>query len=203
MLDYVDDILWRILRGKNERYEALITLLVMTDFIRYSVHQDLYTYIYLVAKEKRLKKKLTMDDILLDTTFDDITRFLAREKLTYSFRLPHDSWADVLMGRSSGPMSPEISKINARFTKPRRLELIIEAAQRAWSESLSKSDDALRVDTFKKNISINFGKKTLSKIMKSIEEAPIGRPTRPKTVEVKYKPTPSTQKPRLTAGSVY
>jgi len=189
MLDYVDDILWRILGGKEERYEALITLLTMTDFVRYAVHQDLYTYIYLAAKEQRLKRRLTMDDILLDTTFDDITRFLAKEKLTYSFRLPHDSWADVLKGRSSGPMSPEISKINARFTKSRRHELTMEAARRAWNESLSKSEDVLRIESFKNNIRVSLGEEALSEIIKVEEKKFIEeKPIEVKPAEVKEKP---------------
>ena len=165
MLDYIDDILWRILGGKIEKYEALITLLIMTDFVKYAVHQDLFNYIYLVAKEKRIKKRLTIEDIIMDPVIENIARYLAREATTYSFRLPHDSWADVLRGKSSGLMAPEIAKINGLYNKERREMIVVEAARRAWFETLKKSDDLLRKETFKENIRINLGEPILRDIL--------------------------------------
>ncbi len=165
MLDYVDNILWRLLGGKTERYEVLLTLLTMTDFVKYSVHQDLYNYIYMVAKEKRLKRKLHIEDILLDTVIEDVSRYLAREGSTYSFRLPHDSWADVLRGKSNGPMAPEISKMNIIYNQERRKQLILEAATRAWQETVKDSNDITRVKSFRNLISINFGEKILNDII--------------------------------------
>jgi len=196
MLDYIDDILWRVLGGVPERYEALITLLIMTDFLKYSIHQDLYNYIYLLAKEKRLKKKLTLDDILLDPVIEDITRYLAKDKITFSFRLPHDSWADVLRGRSSGPIAPEISKINARYNYDVRRNIVIEAARRAWHESTSKTNDIMRMDAFKNNIRINYGEDVLKDILstrpEAIKEAPQLRQSLPEVYPPKMPTTPET-----------
>jgi len=168
MLDYVDDILWRTLGGKPERYEALLTLLCMTDFVRYAVHQDLYVYIYLLAKSKRIGSNLEFDAIIMDTTLEAITRYLARETMTYSFRLPHDSWADVLRGRSRGLIAPEISKINARYTKKRRYALILEAAKRAWHEVLKETEDEFRREAFKRNILLNLGETTWRSIEQEV-----------------------------------
>ena len=168
MLDYVDDILWRLLGGKPERFEVLLTLLCMTDFVRFSVHQDLYNYIYMVAKERRLKRRVTVEDIIVDPIMEDVSRYLAREGATYSFRLPHDSWADVLRGKSNGPMAPEISKMNILYKKDKRLELIGEAARRAWNETISSIEDPLRRESFRKTIALNFGEEML----RSIEIAP-------------------------------
>jgi len=190
MLDYVDDILWRILGGKPERYEALLALLCMTDLTKYAVHQDLYNYIYLIAKEMRLKKRLTLGDILTDAVIEDISRYLAREGATYSFRLLHDSWADVLKGRSTGPMSSEIAKISSYFTKEKRASIILKAARRAYWETLKSLGDPFRLETFKNNIRINLGETALKDIMekppvieekaeKPIEERVIEKPARP------------------------
>ena len=166
MLDYIDDILWRTLGGQPERYEALITLLCMTDFIKYAVHQDLYNYIYLRAKELRTKRRVTLDEIMLDETLEAISRYLARESATYSFRLPHDSWADVLRGKSRGPMASEISKINMVFPKRKRISIVLEAARRAWSETLEEAEDIFRKDAFKNNIVLNLGKEAWNDIQK-------------------------------------
>lgn len=175
MLDYVDDILWRLLGGKTERYEALLTLLIMTDFVKFSVHQDLYNYIYLVAKERRMKTRLSLGDIITDVTIEDISRYLARDSNAYAFRLPHDSWADVLRGKSSGPMASEISKMNSWYTKKKRMEIVMEAANRAWYYTLKDSEDSFRKKAFKDNIMINFGKKFLDKV---VTRKPV-RPARP------------------------
>ncbi|MGQ4892911.1 MAG: hypothetical protein ACP6IP_10595 [Candidatus Njordarchaeia archaeon] len=167
MLDYIDNILWRVLGGKNERYEVLITLLTMTDFAKYSVHQDLYNYIYLVTKERRLGRRVGIEEIMFDETLGDISRYLAREGSTFSFRLPHDSWADVLKGKSNGPMSSEISRINILYNPEKRRELILRAAKRAWHEAVKNADDPFRVDTFKESIRINLGEFALKEVLES------------------------------------
>ena len=165
MLDYVDDILWRLLGGKPERYEVLLTLLCMTDFARYAVHQDLFTYIYLVAKERRVKKRLSLEDIVMDVVIEDVGRYLAREGASYSFRLPHDSWADVLRGKSNGPMASEIAKINALYTRERRNNIVLLAARRAWWETVRSTTDMFRKEAFKNNVRVNLGEAALKDIL--------------------------------------
>lgn len=186
MLDYVDDILWRLLGGKTERYEALLTLLIMTDFVKFSVHQDLYNYIYLIAKERRMKTRLSLEDIITDATIEDISRYLARDGGAYAFRLPHDSWADVLKGKSNGPMASEITKMNSLYTKKKRIDIVMEAANRAWHYTLKDAEDAFRKKTFRDNIVINFGKKFLDKVItkKPVRPSVGRREIRPKKAEV-------------------
>ena len=165
MLDYVDDILWRLLSGKPERYEVLLTLLCMTDFTWYAVHQDLFTYIYLVAKEKRIKKRLSLADIVMDIVIEDVCRYLVRDNASYAFRLPHDSWAYVLRGKSYGPIATEIAKIIALYTKEKRNSIILSAARRAWWETVRSTEDILRREAFKNNIRVNLGEETLRDIL--------------------------------------
>lgn len=185
MLDYVDDILWRLLDGKVERFEVLLTLLCMTDFVRFSVHQDLYNYIYMVAKERRLKRRVTVEDIIVDPVMEDVSRYLAREGATYSFRLPHDSWADVLRGKSNGPMAPEISKMNILYKRDKRLELIVEAARRAWDETVRSVEDSLRKESFKKSIALNFGENVLKRIVGAVPK--VKRPLPEEDIRTKTK----------------
>jgi len=175
MYDYVDDILWRILGRAPERYEALLTLLIITDLVRYEIHQDLYNYVYLVAKELRLKRKLSIQDVMFDEILDNITRYLARDTTAFSFRLPHDSWADVLRGKSKGPMSPEIAKINALYNEEERKRILISAARRAWVR-LKDVDDKLRKETFLRNLETTLGKETLEEILKYSVEEEVSKP---------------------------
>jgi len=190
MLDYVDDILWRLLGGKPERYEVILTLLCMTDFARYAVHQDLFTYIYLVAKERRIKKRLSLEDIVMDVVIEDIARYLAREGASYAFRLPHDSWADVLRGKSNGPMASEIAKLNALYTHEKRNNIVLLAARRAWWETLRSTTDMFRREAFKSNVSVNLGDAALKDILEKpprFEEKPAVKVVveKPTTVEVR------------------
>ena len=168
MLDYIDDILWRILSGRKERYEALVMLLAMTEMLKYEMHQDILPYIYLLAKERRLKKFLSIDDVLFDETYDAVLRYLARDVSLYAYRLPHDCWADVLRGKSKGPLSAEITKLNAIYKREELISLIVQAANRAWHETLRNCDDKHRVDAFKEIIRRNFGEEILEDIIRHI-----------------------------------
>ena len=148
MYDYVDDILWRVIGDHEDRYNVLLALLLMTDMPRYRMHQDLFNASFVIAKRESMGRQVGLKEALLSDILDSITRYLAREADTYSFRLPHDSWADVLRGRSNGPMSGEISRINTLFPYAERRRIIIQAAILAWEEILSRIKDPLRKNTF-------------------------------------------------------
>jgi len=171
MFDYVDDILWRVLDEHPERYEVLVTLLCMADMLRYAIHQDLYNAVFVTAKEMRTKQKYSLEDALFSDLLDSVTRYLAREGASYSFRLPHDSWGDVLKGRSNGPMSGEISRVNTIYHHRRRREILIEAAKRVWNEVLKVSEDENRRQSFIENLKSNLTEEELSLI--GIIEKPI------------------------------
>ena len=182
MYDYIDDILWRAVGSHEDRYEVLLTLLCMTDFVKYLVNQDLYNAIFAVAKERVKKRSFDLDEALYSDVLDRVSRYLARDRQTLSFRLPHDSWADVLRGASSGPMSAEISKVNMLFPKSKRRDVIVEAARRAWHEVLVLAEDADRRDFFLDNVRLNFGDKVVRDIMERApekREAPVPPEARP------------------------
>ena len=185
MLDYVDDILWRILDEHPERYEILLTLLIMCDLQKYAIHQDVYNYIFITAKEIRTGKKYKLEDALFSDLLNRITRYLAREAMTYSFRLPHDSWGDVLKGKSNGPMSGEISMVNTAYPKPRRREILIEACNRAWYETVEKSGDTHRINALK-----SFAQLNNILLRRPVEEKPKPAEMQPKAPP-EAKPAPS------------
>ena len=157
MFDYVDDILWRVLDNHPDRYPILLMLLIITDLKRYAIHQDLYNYLYVLCKEEITENKVSVKETLFSDLLISITRYLAREGKTLTFRLPHDSWADVLRGKSNGPMSAEIALINTRYSnRETRLKILERAIKRAWTETIKNLDDGYRIETFLKNVEENF-----------------------------------------------
>ena len=166
MFDYVDDILWRVLDEHDERYEVLLTLLIMSDMPRFALHQDLYNSVFIVSKERRVGKKLGIEEALFSDLLDRITRYLSRESKTYSFRLPHDSWGDVLKGKSKGPMSGEISRINTAYPKSKRFEILKSAIVRAWNEVIKSSEDEARKKAFMENLLTVMPKIELEELLK-------------------------------------
>jgi len=191
MLDYVDDILWRVLDEHPERYEVLLTLLIMSDMPRYAIHQDLYNAVFVISKERRSGRKLSIEEALFSDLLDKITRYLMRESVTYSFRLPHDSWADVLKGRSRGPMSGEISRINTAYPSSRRREVLLEAAMRVWNDILKHSEDNIRREHFLENLSSIFSEEEIQNILsearKREETAPMPAEMEPKLKVMPHK----------------
>jgi len=123
----------------------------------------------------------------MDVVVEDVCRYLAREGASYAFRLPHDSWADVLRGKSNGPMASEISKINALYTREKRNSIVLAAARRAWWETVRSVEDVFRREAFRNNIRVNLGGEALRDILEKppkVEEKPhIRVVTPPKPVE--------------------
>ena len=66
----------------------------------------------------------------------------------YTYKLPHDSWGDVLKGYSAGHMSGEISTIKTLFPYDDRLAIIGTAINRVYKEIMPRIDDELRRNAF-------------------------------------------------------
>ena len=130
MYNYVDKILWRILDAHRERFMILLLLLIMTDLFKHAINIDVFNILYIIIKEK-WEGKLLSKEALLSNLLDKTTRYLIKDQTTYTYKLPHDTWADVLRGKSSGPMSHDITRINTAYPKQRRKELLKEAVKRA------------------------------------------------------------------------
>ena len=127
MLDYVDNILWRVLDEHEERREILLTLIILSDMPNYEMHQELFNIVYVMAKEELYGRKFDLKSALFSDLLDRISRYLAKSS-KYSVRLPHDSWKDVLEGKSKGLMSGDISRLRTIFRRDKRREILAKAA---------------------------------------------------------------------------
>lgn len=168
MLEYVDRILWNVLGEKDDRREVLLTLLIMTNMPEYEMHQDLFNAVFVEAtKEIKGIEAPSRTIILRSDTLDKVCRYLARTP-RYSFRLPHDSWADVLKGKSRGLLSREISSLVYIFPTDERLRILRNAARRAYEESVSKTKDMDRIREFFRQLNlIGLGKEVVSEELKA------------------------------------
>lgn len=191
MLDYVDRILWNVIGDSDDRLEVLLTLMIMTLMPEYEMHQDIFNAVFLEATREVKNIDVPPKVILLKSeTLDRVRRYLVKTP-RYSFRLPHDSWADVLRGKSTGLLSSEISKLLFAFPPNKQKEILERAIKRAYEEAISESKDPARVREFFRQINLlGLGKIILevsekakkieatNKIIPKIEKIEV--PTRPK-----------------------
>ena len=154
MLEYVDRILWDVLGESEDRREVLLTLMLMTNMPEYEMHQDLFNAVFVEATKEIKGIEAPSKAILLRSdTLDKVCRYLARTP-RYSFRLPHDSWADVLRGHSRGLLSKEISSLVYTFPLDEQMRILKNAAKRAYEESIARSRDPDRIREFFRQINL-------------------------------------------------
>ncbi|MCR8454371.1 MAG: ATP-binding protein [Crenarchaeota archaeon] len=194
MLEYVDRILWSVVGDADDRLETLLTLMTMTLMPEYEMHQDLFNAVYIEARREIKGEEAPPRAVLLGSrTLDNIGRYLARTP-HYSFKLPHDSWADVLKGQSRGPLSGEIAKLLYIFPEDRLRELLGKAVKRASEEAILRSTDPNRMREFVRQINLIMFGDIISKWEK-VSEAKV--PAMPKpTEEARVKeelPKPSSE----------
>ncbi len=161
MLEYVDNILWRILDDHEEKYEILLTLRILADMPNHEMHQDLFNAVFIIAKERIHGGEIEIRRALLSDIFDQVTRYLLKTRY-YSFRLPHDSWADVLEGKSRGIISNDISRINFLFPRDARRRIVKDAVELCEDRIIRYVRDEERKKFFYrklKRMSISFGKR--------------------------------------------
>ena len=130
MLEYVDKILWDTLGGEEYMEETLLTLITMTQMPHYETHQDLINTIFIEATKTIRDIELKPISLIKIRTLRKILRYMVRTA-QYSFKLPHDSWADVLKGKSKGPIAPEIASINHAIPKTEQIWILKNATIRA------------------------------------------------------------------------
>ncbi|MEX0568409.1 MAG: hypothetical protein Q6363_004510, partial [Candidatus Njordarchaeota archaeon] len=129
MLEYVDDILWKVLDDHEEKFEILLTLRILADMPNYEMHQDLMNTVFAISKSRIHGKEVDLRSALLSDIYGHIVRYLFKT-VYYSFRLPHDSWVDVLSGKSKGVISSDILRINSLFPREARRDILSEAIKK-------------------------------------------------------------------------
>ncbi|MCR8453711.1 MAG: ATP-binding protein [Crenarchaeota archaeon] len=214
MLEYVDRILWSVVGDADDRLETLLTLMTMTLMPEYEMHQDLFDAVYIEARREIKGEEAPPRAVLLGSqTLNKIRRYLARAP-HYSFRLPHDSWADVLKGKSRGLLSGEIADLLYIFPEASFRELLRKAAERAFEEAISKSKDPNRIREFIRQVNlIGFGdiisKRGIVSEAKQLEQISVETkiPVMPKPMEearVKEElPKPSIEREMRTSVRLY
>jgi len=135
MLSYVDSILWRILNTHPDRYALLLTLLIVSDLPRYEINIDVLNTVFAESLRILRSEEVTIAEAVLNEIYANILRYMVRVD-KYTYKLPHDSWGDVLRGRGTGPVSAEISRINTLFPRVERLKILRSAVVRAIREAV-------------------------------------------------------------------
>lgn len=176
LLDYIDDIFWRIMDEHEDRHALLLALRCMVDLARYAIHRDVFLVLFRIAKSTLENREIPLEKAFLSPLIDKVSRYLIQEKEYYTFRLPHDTWADVLRGMSSGLMSSEISKINMMFPFERRRRLLLSAINETW-QMLREQEDYYRIRTLRDFLVFNGHLCDFSKLLGEIDQYLEGAPT--------------------------
>ncbi len=127
MLEYIDNILWSILDEHEDKASILLTLMVMADTPTYELHQDLMNILFAYLQHMVKGQELDLKSALLNPLLDRVTRYLFKTN-NFTFKLPHDSWVDVLRGKSRGFIGSDISRLQALYPKAKRREILEKAA---------------------------------------------------------------------------
>ncbi|MEX0568526.1 MAG: ATP-binding protein, partial [Candidatus Njordarchaeota archaeon] len=152
MLGYVEEILWRILDMHPDRYAVLLSLLIVSDLPKYEINVDLFYGVYAECLSVIKNKKIPITKAALSELFGKILKYFIKIDI-HTFKLPHDSWGDVLKGKGMGLMSGEISTINSLFPYAERIKIVSRAIKRAQNEIITPSKEKEKIDSFKEFVS--------------------------------------------------
>jgi len=178
MLNYVDDILWRVLDEHKDRYGLLLTLLIVSDLPKYEINSDLLVATFAECLSEIRGHEVSLEEASLNDLLGKTMRYLIKID-PYTFKLPHDSWGDVLKGKSTGLMSDEISKINTLYPRSSRLEILSRAISKVEGELLPYIGNEQRVKSFRSFVNrLGILVKELTYIGRRVSGAPV------KTVEL-------------------
>ena len=122
--EYVGEILARFLRNKPGRYSMMLTLKSMIFMRDAEIHDAHFGVLYTKASE------LLGDEMNWDLLIQvhDVLDFNSE---TMTLKFPHDSWIDVLRGRS-GAVAGLIIAIDSRVNDAKKEALLMESGIEAW-----------------------------------------------------------------------
>ena len=147
MLRYVDEILWKILDDHEDKFDTLLTLRILADVPNFELHQDLINTVFAIAKSKIHGGTPDLRSSIFSDVFNHMLRYLLKTT-HFTFKLPHDSWADVLNGKSKGIISSDIIRINSLFTLESRREILEEAIRTCEEKIIKRIKDEKRREAF-------------------------------------------------------
>jgi len=138
MLDYVEQVIASTLlydgRALPGAYCCLASLYCLSAMRGRRAHADHLHEIHRFASSLMREEVGDRPDPGL---FASIRTYLVRDAELMAYKLPHDSWADILEGKGSGPVSVYIDDIRNILTEEERKGLLKSSFLRAWDRALS------------------------------------------------------------------
>jgi len=138
MLDYVEQVIASTLlqdgRALPGAYCCLASLYCLSAMRGRRAHADHLHEIHRFASAIMRQEVGDRPDPGL---FASIRTYLVRDPELMAYKLPHDSWADILEGKGSGPVSVYIDDIRNILTEEERRNLLKSSFLRAWDRALS------------------------------------------------------------------
>ena len=138
MLDYVEQVIASTLlqdgRALPGAYCCLASLYCLSAMRGRRAHADHLHEIHRFASSLMREEVGDRPDPGL---FASMRTYLVRDPELMAYKLPHDSWADILEGKGSGPVSVYIDDIRNILTEEERRNLLESSFMRAWDRALS------------------------------------------------------------------
>lgn len=174
--EYVGEILATILRKAKGKYGVLLALKAMALTRTGALHDLHFSSLYELSAEKMGEEK----DWDTFTSIHDVLDYNPEEM---TLRFPHDSWIDVLKGRSEA-IAGLVHVVDTKVSDREKEELLIDSARNAWerliqdakylmSRELLEESDARKVLSLANSILTNWeafpltDAETLEKIAKT------------------------------------
>ncbi len=134
MIEYIEEILHRILferdHIKKGAYTTALTLLCFTDLAEYRMHVDHVKPLFRELSEL-VKRSLGSDDFE-PSTLRKALRYLIRDPKTFTYRLPHDSWADVIRKGEEDSLTAVVFDWAREIRSPERWLVLKKTSELTW-----------------------------------------------------------------------
>ncbi len=165
MIEYIEEILHKILFEKDHvrrgAYTTALTLLCFTDLAEYRMHVDHVKPLFRELSEL-VKRSLGSDDFE-PSTLRRALKYLIRDAKTFTYRLPHDSWADVIRKGEEDSLTAVVFDWAREIRSPERWIVLKKTSESTWrkvyEDAMFSSDenDLLRALYMAYLHAINFG----------------------------------------------
>lgn len=127
--EYVGEILANVLRKAKGKYGILLALKSMTLTRTGAIHDAHFSTLYELSSDKMGEER----DWDAFTSIHDILDYNPEEM---TLRFPHDSWIDVLKGRSEA-IAGLVHVVDAKVSDREKEELLVDSARISWERVIA------------------------------------------------------------------